>query len=44
MASLLTWGTYHFTADDYLDSGLSVNVAVAVLGGVLGLAAFRHRR
>ena len=43
MSSLLTWGAFHFTVDDYLDSGLAVNVAVAIFGGALGLSAFHHR-
>tara|TARA_R110000803_G_scaffold206631_1_gene274031 strand:+ start:434 stop:577 length:144 start_codon:yes stop_codon:yes gene_type:complete len=44
MSSLLTWGAFHFAVDDYLDSGLAVNVAVAIFGGALGLSAFRRRK
>jgi hypothetical protein len=43
MASLLTWGAFHFTLDDYLDSGPSANLLTALVGGTLGLAAYRHR-
>lgn len=42
MSSLLAWGLFHFTADDWIDAPVSVNVAVAAAGGALGL--FAHRR
>ena len=44
MASLLTWGAFHFTADDYLDSGPPANIAIALAGGAFGLAAHRRRQ
>lgn len=44
MSSLLGWGLYHFTADDWLDSSVSANVVVAVASGLLGLAANRRRQ